>query len=601
MNRALVGKILNYVRPYRWRFLVVFAQVFVLSGFELLKPWPLQIVIDNALGGKPLALGRWTSLVSDISAWPPLVLVAAACAGLVAIHLATGALTVLYNWMAIGLGQRMVSDLRMRIYTHLQRLSLAFHGRQKVGDLMMRVTADTFAVQTMVLNGLLPILQAVILLCGMLFILMPINLSLTLVSLSVVPVLAVLIGLFNRRIVSVATAARDADAHVYSVVHWGMAAIKHIQSFTTEAEEHRRFMQASGTALYAHRLLYAWQDAYSAVINMLIAAGMGLVIFVGAREVLAGRLSLGQLLVFTAYVTQLYTPVNQIAQSWGLIAGSRVGAVRCFEILDTEEDIKDGTRVFPPEGAKGRIELRRVAFRYRESVPVLRGIDVVVEPGQTIALVGATGAGKTTLLSLLARFFDPSQGQVLVDGIDLREYRLKSLRSQIAMVLQPPLVFPLSVRENIAYGREDATLESIKDVARLARIDRMIEGLPQGYDTIVAEAGAVFSEGEKQRIAIARALLRNVPILILDEPTSALDAETESQIMQALRKLTRGRTTFVIAHRLSTVRQADKILVLRRGVIAESGTFQELIRRKGIFARLYKTQFGGLDERHVEV
>jgi ATP-binding cassette, subfamily B, bacterial len=593
MNLALAGKILNCARPYRWRFLVVLAQVFVLSGFELLKPWPLQIVIDNALGGKSFEFGHWAPLISEMSAWPPLVLIAAACVSLVAIYLATGALTVFYNWMAIGLGQRMVNDLRMRIYTHLQRLSLAFHGRQKVGDLMMRVTADTFAVQTMVMNGLLPILQAFILICGMVFILVPINLMLTFVSLSVVPVLAVPIRLFNRRIVSVATAARDADAHVYSVAHWGMVAIKHIQSFTTEAEEHRRFMQASGTALYA--------NVYSAVISVLIAAGMGLVIFVGAREVLAGRLSLGQLLVFMAYVTQLYTPVNQIAQSWGLIAGSRVGAARCFEILETEQDLKDGARVFPAEGAKGRIEWRNIAFRYRSDMPLLRGIDLVVEPGQTIALVGATGAGKTTLLGLLARFFDPSQGQVLIDGIDLREYRLKSLRSQIAMVLQPPLVFPLSVRENIAYGREDATLESIKDVARLVGIDHMIEALPQGYDTIVDEAGAGFSEGEKQRIAIARALLRNVPILILDEPTSALDAETEAQIMQSLNKQTRGRTTFVIAHRLSTVRGADRILVLKRGVIAESGTFHELIRQNGAFARLYKTQFGAFEETHGEV
>jgi ATP-binding cassette subfamily B protein/subfamily B ATP-binding cassette protein MsbA len=378
-----------------------------------------------------------------------------------------------------------------------------------------------------------------------------------------------------------------------------MAAIKHIQSFTTEPKEHRRFMQASGTALSAHRLLYAWQDSYSAMINALIAVGMALVLFVGAREVLAERLSLGQLLVFTAYMAQLYTPVNQIAQSWGLIAGSRVGAERSFEILETEEDLKDGSRFFPPEGAKGRIEWRGVAFQYRRNVPVLRGIDFIAEPGQTIALVGETGAGKSTLLGLLMRFFDPTEGGVLLDGVDLREYQLKSLRSQIAMVLQPPLLFPLSVRENIAYGRDDATLESIKHVARLARIDRCIAALPHGYETIVEEAGSTFSEGEKQRIAIARAFLRNAPILILDEPTSALDAVTEAEIMQAVNELTQHRTTFVIAHRLSTVRRANKILVLDHGRLVEVGSFHELIQRNGVFARLYKTQFDISSETHV--
>ena len=598
---GLAGKILGSVRPYRWRFAGALVQIFLISAFAVLEPWPLRLVIDNVLGGKPIELGSWASWLPDVNAWPKPTLAAVVCAGLVLIVLGSGAFSLLYNWMAIGLGQRMVNDLRARLYAHLQRLSLAYHSRQKVGDLMMRITSDSFAVQTMVMNGLLPILQALVMLVGMLLVMIPIDPVLTAVSLTIVPALLLLIGFFNRKINDVATTARDTDSQVYTLVHWGMSSIKHVQAFTKEEEEHRRFMRASGAALHAHRMLYTWQGAYSGVINTVVAAGTALVIFVGARDVLNGTLTVGGLVLFTTYLAKLYVPVNQITQSWGLIAGARIGATRCFEILETEPDLVDGTQLFPPEGATGRIEWQGVSFRYRTDTPVLRGIDLTVEPGQTIALVGATGAGKSTLLGLLTRFFDPSEGRVLIDGVDARQYQLKSLRRQIAMVLQPPLVFPLTVFENIAYGRPEATLEQVKEAARLARIDQMIEGLPQGYDTLVGESGATFSEGEKQRLTIARALLRNAPILVLDEPTSALDAETESMVMQGIDRLTKGRTVFVIAHRLSTVRRADRILVLKDGIIAESGSFAELMQCNGLFAALYNTQFDPAEETQLGV
>jgi len=592
---GLGGKILGCIRPYRWRFVGALAQIFLISVFAVLEPWPLRLVIDTVLGGKPV------DFLPGSETWPKLWLAAALCAALVLIVLGSGALNLVYNWLAIGLGQRMVNDLRARLYAHLQRLSLAFHSRQKVGDLMMRITADSFAVQTMVMNGLLPILQSIVMLAGMLLVMIPIDPLLTAVSLTVVPLLIGLIFVFNRKIDTVATTARDTDSQVYSLVHWGMTSIKHVQAFTKEDEEHRRFMAASGAALHAHRLLYFWQGAYSGVINGVVAAGSALVIFVGARDVLNGTLSVGELVLFTTYLARLYVPVNQITQSWGLIAGARIGAARCFEILETEPDLPDGTLDFPPEGAKGRIEWQGVGFRYRADTPVLRGIGLAVEPGQTVALVGATGAGKSTLLGLIARFFDPTEGRVLVDGVDIRQYRIKSLRRQVSMVLQPPLVFPLSVADNIAYGRPDATREQIREAARLARIDRMIEGLPQGYDSLVGEAGATFSEGEKQRLTIARALLRDSPILVLDEPTSALDAETEALVMQGIDRLTRGKTTFIIAHRLSTVRRADRILVLKDGIIAESGSFSDLMRCNGLFATLYNTQFAPAEETQIGV
>ena len=584
---AFAWKFLPYLRPYRGRFAWALFQVFLIAGFDLLKPWPLQLVIDHVLGAKPIN-SRWLAELS------PGALLIVACLGLVVVNVGAGLLALLHNYTTIGVGQRMVNDLRGALYSHLQRLSLAFHSRQKVGDLMYRITADSFAVQTMIMNGLLPIVSAVVLLAGMLAVLIPLDPLLTALSLTIVPALFVLIALFNRKITTVATEVRERESMVYTLVQWAMSSVKVVQAFTKEEEELGRFMGASRASLRATLSLYSWQTLYSGAVNTLIAIGTAIVVYAGARSVLSGHLSLGQLVVFISYLAQLYVPVNQITQSWGLIAGARVGATRCFEILDTEADLKDGPRRFPPEGAKGAVEWHGVSFRYRPEMPVLREVNLRIAAGTKVAVVGATGAGKSTLLSLLPRFFDPSTGSVLIDSIDVREYQLKSLRQQIAMVLQPPLVFPLSVRDNIAYGRPGAGDGEIERAAKLARIHDLIASLPQGYGTVLGD-NASLSEGEKQRLTIARAILRDAPILVLDEPTSALDVETEALVMEGISRLTEGRTTFIIAHRLSTVRGADLILVLRDGVIAEQGDFAQLMRRGGVFAELYNTQFAGSD------
>ncbi len=582
-------KFLPYLRPYRARFAWALLQVFLIAAFDLLKPWPLQLVIDHVLGGKPVA-APWRASRS------PGALLVIACIALVVVNLGAGLLALLHNYTTIGVGQRMVNDLRGALYAHLQRLSLAFHSRQKVGDLMYRITADSFAVQTMIMNGLLPIISALVLLAGMLVVLIPIDPLLTLLSLTIVPGLFALIAVFNRRIAALATEVRERESMVYTLVQWAMSSVKVVQAFTKEEEEYGRFIGASRASLKATLSLYSWQTLYSAAVNTLIAIGTALVVYVGARSVLGGQLSLGQLVVFISYLALLYVPVNQITQSWGLIAGARIGAARCFEILDTEADLEDGQRAFPPQGARGAVEWQQVSFRYRPEMPVLREVSLRVEQGTKVAVVGATGAGKSTMLSLVPRFFDPTTGSVLIDGVDVREYRLKSLRQQIAMVLQPPLVFPISVRDNIAYGRPGAADPEIEQAARLARIHDLVVSLPQGYATVLGD-NASLSEGEKQRLTIARAILRDAPILVLDEPTSALDVETEALVMEGIAQLTEGRTTFIIAHRLSTVRSADLILVLRDGVIAEQGGFAELLRQGGVFADLYNTQFAGGDAR----
>jgi ATP-binding cassette subfamily B protein/subfamily B ATP-binding cassette protein MsbA len=580
----VAAKLLPYLRPYRWQIAWVLAQILLIAGFELLKPWPLQIVIDNALGGKPSRLAAVTGASRQD-------LLLFACLGIVVVHFGSGALTLLHNYTAIRVGQLMVNDLRGVLYAHLQRLSLAYHGRQRVGDLLYRITADSFAVQTLIMNGVLPIVSAAILLAGMLVVLWPLDPALTLLALVVVPVLFALISGFNRKIVDVAAVVRTSESRVYSLVQTAIASIKIIQAFTKEDEEHRRFMGASRESLRATLRLYSWQTLYSGSVNAVIAAGTALVVYAGANAVLSGVLTIGQLIVFISYLAQLYAPINTMTQSWGLIAGARAGARRVFEVLDTEPDLADGTRRFPARGAQGAVAWRGVAFSYRPGIPVLVGIDLEAAAGAKIAIVGPTGAGKSTLLGLLPRFYDPTTGVVEIDGVDLREYRLASLRRQIALVLQPPLVFPLSIRDNIAYGRPGADDAAIEAAARLACIDQMIAALPDGYDTVIGESGVALSEGEKQRITIARALLRDAPILILDEPTSALDVATEALVMAGIERLMAGRTTFVIAHRLSTVRRCERIAVVRDGHIVEAGSLPELLRRDGVFADYYRTQF----------
>jgi ATP-binding cassette subfamily B protein len=581
----LLRAIATYLRPYRLAFALAIVQVVVISACELLKPWPLKLVVDNVLAGAPLDLPLLRGL-------PPRALLLVACAALVGLYLVLAILSVINNATTIGIGQGMVNDFRRDLYQHLQRLSLRFHSRREVGDLLYRVTADTFAIQTLSMNGVFPIITSVVLFAGMVTIMLRMDWSLTLVALAICPVIFLGISAIGGRITAVATDARQKESRLYAITHRGIAAIRVIQAFTTEEEEARRFVASSTESLQANLRLYVLQTAYSSVVNVIVAVGTAFVLWVGATHVLAGTLTIGQVLVFISYLASLYAPINSISQTIGMLHSARVGAGRVLEILATTPDLPDGRRTIDAAALRGEVRFEHVAFEYEPNRPVLRDVDVTARAGEVLAVVGPTGVGKTTLVSLVARFYDPMQGRVLLDGTDVREFRLRELRSRIAMVLQPALVFPITLGENIAYGTPFASAADVARAAHLAQLDGLLARLPEGLETPVGEQGATLSEGERQRVTIARAILRDAPLLILDEPTSALDAETEALIIAALRALMRGRTTFVIAHRLSTIRHADQIVVLRDGTVAERGTFDDLVARGGAFTRLYEAQFG---------
>jgi len=581
----LARRLWHYLRPYRVPFAIALGQVALISAFDLLRPWPLKVIVDSVLGDQPLPFGVRPTLGKA-------TLLAICALSLVLLQASLAALSYWNNRMTITIGQRMVNDLRSDLYQHLQRLSLSFHATRQVGDLLYRLTADTYAVQSLTMNGVFPVASAGMFLVGMTIVLLRIDWLLTLVALSVCPLLYLAIQRMTGRITDESVSARELESGVYSVVQHGLSAIRVVQAFTQEAAEHRRFIDQSHASLSASRRLYLVQTMYSGIVNTLIAAGTAMVLWIGATRVLAGAMSVGDVLVFLGYATALYAPVNSLSQTYSTIQTAKAGIWRVFEILEAPEVVQSGPLVLDRATLRGEVRFEDVDFSYDGKRSVLAGISFTAPPGSSVALVGPTGAGKTTLVSLLPRFYDPRSGRVVLDGTDLRELQLPSLRHNIAMVLQPPIVFPATVRENIAYGRPGASAAEIDRAAELAQLAPFLAGLPQGLDTRIGEGGANVSEGERQRLTIARALLRDAPLLILDEPTASVDAETEALLIAGLKTLMQGRTIFIIAHRLSTVRDADQILVLRDGRIIERGSYDALVQRQGFFARLVRLQGG---------
>jgi ATP-binding cassette subfamily B protein/subfamily B ATP-binding cassette protein MsbA len=582
----LYREVLGRMRPHLGTLIFAIAAVAASSLVEVLKPWPLKIVIDNVLRGAPLK-----------SAWIPHLstsgLLAGACLGLVLIYILLGLLGVTSNYISIAIGQRMVNELRAQMFEHLQRLSLSFHRRREVGDLMVRIAYDSLSLQSLSMNGVFPILSASVMLGAMFAVMIRMDATLTIAAMAVVPILFGLIASVSWRIDRLASSARVKESRLYTVAHQVLAAIHVVQAFTREGESYREFVQTSSESLDQTLKLYTFQTLYAGGVNTLIAIGTALVIYVGALHVMSGKLTIGELIVFTTYLASLYAPVNQIFQTYGLLQGAMAGLRRCLELIEIEPEIRDRPGARAIVRVRGEVEFERVVFGYDPQNPVLKGINFRARAGERIAIVGPSGAGKTTMASLIARFYEPQQGAVKIDGCDTRELTVESVRRNIAIVLQPPLVLAATIRANIALGRADASEREVAKAASAARLDSLVAKLPLKLEELVGQGGHSLSEGEGQRVTIARALLKDAPILIMDEPTSALDTETESLVMAAVETAMRGRTTLVIAHRLSTIQNADRILVLRDGVIAEEGSFSELLSRGGFFSYLYNLQAWG--------
>jgi ATP-binding cassette, subfamily B, bacterial len=571
------------------------------SGAALLQPWPLKIVLDSVVGKiPPPAPVQWLVAPLNHSALfsgdPALLLLTALCAAVLLTQLLMGICNVFSAYVLNAVALRMVFRLRTTLFDHIQRQSVAFHDSKTVGDSLYRVAWDSYCIQSIFSEGVVPALTAGVTLLGIALVMLARDWRLTVAALAVAVPLLYLIRRLDRPMTEQSLRVHEFESDVSTRVQETLTGIRAVQAFGREQFESERFRSKAGASLLANLRLTVLQTASQAIVGLILAAGTAAVIWFTARGVLAGRLTSGDLWLFVAYVAMIFKPLETLAYTAAAVQNAGAGARRVLTVLDAAPDVTDapGARDLPGR-AEGRIAFESVSFSYRTGRPVLRDVNLEVAANSTIALVGLSGAGKTTLASLIPRFYDPTNGRVTLDGHDLGALTLKSLRQNIALVTQEPILFGTSVRENIAYGRPEATQTEIEAAARAAGAHEFIEQLPEKYGTQLAERGATLSSGQRQRLAIARAFLKDAPVLILDEPTSALDAETEERLLQTLQELMKGRTTLIIAHRLSTVRFADRIIVLQDGRIVESGPHGELLAHGGIYARLHQLQFGEVE------
>jgi ABC-type multidrug transport system fused ATPase/permease subunit len=588
-----VPRLFVHLRPYRRLAAVSVVLTAAGAGIALAQPWPLAFMVDSVLGHK----GVPSPIKSVIGTNTYALLVVGALLGLV-VTVLTGALSVLAEFVNTKLEQRLVLDFRSDLFRHAQRLSLGYHDQTSTGQLMSQINYESEAAGTLLMS-ILPLAQSALTLVGMFVVAFTIDPIIALLSLTVVPFVYYSVGFYSARIVPRLQYVRGLEWETFSIIFEAMQMLRVVAAFGREGHEFRRFRSQGETAVDARVNLTVRQTLFSLAVTSCTAVGTALVLGFGAHDVLHHRLTVGELLVVLSYIAAVYKPLETISSTMGSLQQQLVMVQGAFMLLDTEPEIRDAPDAIDARDVRGDVVFDGVSFTYPARDHTLEDISFGVQPGQCIALVGPTGAGKTTLISLLMRFYDPTAGRVLLDGTDLRRFTVSSLRDGISLVLQVPELFSGTIADNIRYGRLDATLDEIVAAAKAANADGFVSALPDGYDTKLGEGGSQLSVGERQRICVARAFLKDAPILVLDEPTSAIDSRTEGLILDALDELMVGRTTFVIAHRLSTVRHADLIVVVNNGRVVEQGSHAELLLEGGLYAQLWDAQIGRRRSRRL--
>ncbi|MDR1190449.1 MAG: ABC transporter ATP-binding protein/permease [Verrucomicrobiales bacterium] len=574
----LYRRIAAYYRPHTGGIALALTLMVAAVALNVLKPWPVKYVIDRVLSRHAAAA------VGDLDFNTALLLSVAA---LLVIHVAWGALNMLANYRFIEIGLRALLRLRTELYACLQSLPLRYHDNKKSGDSLYRVAYDSQSVQTFFNQGFATVAGSALTLLVMFAVMFNLSVKLSLLALAVTPFLLLTISAFAARIRRETARWQQDESDVLSRATEGLNTIRVVHAFGREDYEVGRFEEDCRRSMNANRRLMRTSVVSTMAVGLVTALGLALLLYFGACEVAAARLAVGDLWIFLSYLTMLYQPLEQLSYTAWSLEGAAAGAQRVFEVLDAENDTPDLPRAGRLAVSGGQIEFRGVTFGYTPAHPILRDLSLTVTPGQTVAIVGGTGAGKTTVLSLLTRFYDPAAGRILIDGQDIKTVTKQSLRGQISMVLQDTLLLNSSVAENIAYGRPAATMAQVTAAARAAQADDFIRQLPQGYHTEVGERGVKLSGGQRQRIAIARAFLRNSPLLLLDEPTSALDLATEAALMVTLKTLMQRSTTLIVTHRLATIHDVDCIYVMEHGQVVETGTGPALLAQHGVYARLW--------------
>lgn len=579
-------RIMAYFRVH-WQLLTIGLLLTGLGiGTELLKPWPLKVIIDTILSDEA-PTGGLDHVVLALFGHDKSLLLPVLCVGILAIYLSAGSLNLVSKYLLVKVSLRALTQVRCDLFRHLQRLSFRFHDRHRVGDSLYTLNTNIYAIQSIFTDGFMPVLEASVTVVGMVVVMLRMDWQLTLLSIATVPVQVLVTKYYADRIRQASSDFHSAEGGVSASAEGSLASVRLVQAFGREDYEADKFTRMCQQSYSSNLRLTMTQLWSGVVVSAVTALSLGSVTYVGASHAFSGKISTGELIVFLAYLQMLYTPLQTLSYSSWSVGWAVAGAQRVFDILDTPEDIHDAPGAQVLKRARGRIEFRDVGFAYESEQPVFSHLCLEVAAGETVAIVGTSGVGKTTLLSLILRFYDPTEGAILLDGLDIRDIQLRSLRENVSIVLQDTLLLGSTIEENIAYGRLTASFDEIVEASKAAGADEFIRRLPQGYKTEVGERGVRLSVGQRQRIAIARAFLKDAPILILDEPTSALDLRTEAAVVENLERLMQGRTTFIVTHRLSLARKASKVVALNTGSLRIASSLDELLAGGALYREVY--------------